>query len=220
VHLTDYQARLDQPGLMLEIPQVWYDYRNEKLKAAFKTLRQLVDTGNALDARKPIWKRWYGILLVLAIAYSFTRLVERADLISLLIVTTAALLLLVAWANRHIHKRRNMRARKQLIREIRQGKYGHAVMFDTDLIWDELRAALMGHRIVMNNLFRDEKLNKWITPIFATTLEDTWLERGMLRQVTPIPGKDHAALEQIRTTVAIAALRVGNMINGNNSNCH
>lgn len=173
MHIDDRNRESDTPGgNPSAAPLIWHDYRNEVLNAAFSELARRRDVLKKCTERTPFWKRWYiygppWLLVAITGSYAITIALSLAVALFVLIMDGG-----LPW----LAKQRF----QAFALEIRNGAFGHAVMWEDEPIWGMLVAGLQAYNIRLTELFRDTALNKKITPVLTDLLEETSASRIIL----------------------------------------
>lgn len=202
MYIDDRNAALATPSGGPPMPLTWHDYRDTKLNAAFTELGRRRDTYKKRTTRKPFWRRWYvygPVVAFAAITGSFT---SNTPLLLLVSVPTFIFVLIMDVLLPWLAKMRF----QALALGIRRGDFGHAVMWEGDLVWVLLVETLAIYGLEPNMLFRNDELNKRVTPLLTAMLNKTATGRKRLEQFGV--SSNHAGVTVLTEHVARAATEI------------
>jgi hypothetical protein len=208
VNFKERRDALDNPHSTVavdDIPLIWHDAMNLRLDQAMVTLRRRQK--RHAKARQPL--RWRDAMLLApvagwAIIFGYPSVADAAMnfVAGVLVIFTTLLLASTLWPGiTGWHFRR-------LGRQLREGKFGEAVMFSSGRAWLELNTALQAHGLLL-----PAALNARGAAVHAVSyLEQTAKQRKLLRGYDNgeglLNGAAEAALGSLRLRAKEAAGRI------------
>jgi hypothetical protein len=199
VRKKELQAALDTPGgVIARTPKLWYDKTNSDTVKAIERLRK---------ALKPFAKRRSSVIPFPVIGAGVGLYLKSGNPFALLLCLIGAAAyvagtIFVPWY------------RRRLVRALRRGDYGRAVMFDTDPAWTELNAALQAYGRSLMGIIKNTAHHEAVMSKICFYLHDTYVPRGRLRVLRSVPSHDHPMLVEIRESAAKAARGIHSTITG------
>lgn|GEM_PF-5983909 len=194
MHINDRNKALDTPNGGTPPPLTWHDHRDAKLTKAFAELGRRRDVLKRRTGRRFSLWRWY-ILVPLCMLAAFVSL----EVYLLVAIPVAAFglawNLLLPWL-----AQKRLQA---LALAIRNNEFGYAIMWEGDEIWTLIAAALQAYGITLPDLFRDNELNKLITPHLAKLLNETGAGRVRARNAG-IPLHSRSVLISLNSVIGDA----------------
>ena len=181
-------------------PRIWYDYREPTLVEAFAMLKCLLQKEKTLASAPPFWRRWPITIPLLIIGQGIAALP-----VGIVFVLIGAMWI---FAYRWLTQKRLANAKNRRLchtRQIMRGWFGWAFMFEFEIVWQALDAALQEYQLSLQCIFGNNQQNRLSQHIIAEYLIGATANRRVIRTAqSDVP----VCRANIGTQARIAAARI------------
>jgi len=183
----------------------WYDGREPRLTEAFKHLATLRQKPKRRLRHKFTFPT---TLTLICIGLSISTEFARTDL---LLFVVGALIGASPWLEIWWKHQVYSQEADRLELRIRQGEFGNGVMWNDDLLWELLDAALKTHNLSLaDDILSHAEFEQYTTPLLARLVSETQAHCKELRENF---ASDGLAIEALRMLTATAASVIAQSLN-------